>query len=172
MRVSTFGSERYPYIVWLVCNIDFYALLSGAGTGDFLKAMLDNNLIPRYESQLYPVAPSGHSIIYPEEHDTLPSVLQLNHETFIFAIRLAFLAGEIRHEGVYYSVSSTSPRSDEIKQRLYEIRNSFHRLWNCPQARYLCEKMEALPQRSRELLQNVHSGQSTIMKEIEAKLST
>ena len=73
MRISQFGSEHYPYIVWLVCNIDLYALLSGAGTGEFLKAMLDNNLVPSSVSQLYPVAPSGHSVIYPEEHDTLPS---------------------------------------------------------------------------------------------------
>jgi hypothetical protein len=160
MRVSTFGSERYPYIVWLVCNIDLYALLSGAGTGDFLKAMLDSDLLPGCESQLYPVAPSGHSIIYPEEHDTLPSVLQINHETFLFASRLAFLSADIRQKGVYYNASPASLHSIDTKARLYEIRNSFHHLWDCPQARYLCENMDNLPQRSRELLQNVRFQES------------
>ncbi|OKL64333.1 hypothetical protein UA08_00025 [Talaromyces atroroseus] len=155
MRVSTFGSERYPYIVWLVCNIDLHALLSGAGTGDFLKAMLENDMLPGSESQLHPVAPSGHSIIYPEEHNTLPSVLQINHETFIFATRLAFLAADIRQKGVYYDASPTSLNSVDAQARLYEIRNSFHHLWDCPHARYLCENMDVLPQRSREMLQNV-----------------
>lgn len=154
MRVSTFGSERYPYIVWLVCNIDLHALLSGAGTGEFLRAMFDNNMLPSCESQLYPVAPSGYSIVYPVEHETLPSVMQINHETFIFATRLAFLAADIRQQGVYYNAPPNSPQVADMKRRLYEIRNSFHHLWDCPQARYLCENMESLPQRCRELLQN------------------
>lgn len=157
MRISQFGSEQYPYIVWLVCNIDLYALLSGAGTGEFLKAMLDNNLLPSSGSQLYPVAPSGHSVIYPEEHDTLPSVLHFNHETFLLASRLAFLAADLRRQSdEYHTGSPRSPnQSCDPKRRLYEIRDSFHRLWDCPQAHYLCENMKVLPQRSREVLQNV-----------------
>jgi hypothetical protein len=157
MRISQFGSEQYPYIVWLVCNIDLYALLSGAGTGEFLKAMLDNNLLPSSVSQLYPVAPSGHSVIYPEEHDTLPSVLHFNHETFLLASRLAFLAADLRRQSDEYNTGSPrSPnQSFDPKRRLYEIRDSFHRLWDSPQAHYLCENMKMLPQRSREVLQNV-----------------
>lgn len=157
MRVSTYGSERYPYIVWLVCNIDLYALLSGAGTGEFLKAILENNLLPSPESQLYPVAPSGYSIIYPEEQETLPSVLHINHETFVFATRLGLLAADLRREKDVYNNNSspTAAQPFDTKRRLYEIRDSFHHLWSSPQAHYLCENLRVLPQRSRELLQNV-----------------
>lgn len=155
MRVSQFGSEHYPYIVWLVCNIDLYALLSGAGTGEFLKAMLDNNLLPSSGSQLYPVAPSGHSVIYPEEHETLPSVLHFNHETFLLASKLAFLTADLRRSADYTGSPRSPDQAFDPKRRLYEIRNSFHRLWDCPQAHYLFENMKVLPQRSREVLQNV-----------------
>lgn len=155
MRISQFGSEHYPYIVWLVCNIDLYALLSGAGTGEFLKAMLDNNLLPSSGSQLYPVAPSGHSVIYPEEHETLPSVLHFNRETFLLASRLAFLAADLRRSDDYTGSPRSPNQAFDPKRRLYEIRDSFHRLWDNPQARYLCENMKVLPQRSREVLQNV-----------------
>lgn len=155
MRISQFGSEHYPYIVWLVCNIDLYALLSGAGTGEFLKAMLDNNLLPSSGSQLYPVAPSGHSVIYPEEHETLPSVLHFNRETFLLASRLAFLAADLRRSDDCTGSPRSPNQAFDPKRRLYEIRDSFHRLWDNPRAHYLCENMKVLPQRSREVLQNV-----------------
>jgi hypothetical protein len=158
MRLSTFGSERYPYIIWWVCNIDLYALLSGAGTGEFLGAMLKNNMLPAPECQLYPLDPSGYSIVYPDESDCLPAVLQLHHETFILAAQLGFLAADLRQDSVFGD-GSMSPgsfsRSVQHSGKLYEIRHGLQKLWDSQPAAYVCRHMDSLPQRPRELLQNV-----------------
>ncbi|KAH8693532.1 hypothetical protein BGW36DRAFT_300923 [Talaromyces proteolyticus] len=155
LRVTTFGAERYPYIIWLVCNIDLYALLSGAGTGDFIRAMCKNNMLPNPKCQLYPLAANGYSIIYPEENDTLPRALQLYHDTFVLATRLGFLAADIRGDEVHCdrSLGSNSPTGENTKW-LYEIRSHLQQLWSSPDAHYLCQHMESLPQRSREIFQN------------------
>jgi hypothetical protein len=151
-RASTLGTERYPYIIWFVCNIDLYALISGAGTGEFLKAMLENNMLPDSKSQLYPLASSGYSVIYPEENATLPHILQLYYDTFVLASRLAFLASELRDDKVCYDTSSPTAASSKW---LYEIRGRLQQLWNSADNHYLCQHMESLPQRSCEVFQNV-----------------
>lgn len=145
-RASTLGTERYPYIIWFVCNIDLYALISGAGKGEFLKAMLENNMLPDSKCQLYPLASSGYSVIYPEENATLPHILQLYYDTFVLASRLAFLASDLR--------DVPSPTGGSSKW-LYEIRGHLQQLWNSADNHYLCQNMEALPQRPREIFQNV-----------------
>src|SRR5215469_6635614 len=125
MRIQSFGTERYPYIIWWVCNIDLYALLSGAGTGEFLSTMIKSNMLPKPEFQLYPLGPSGYSIIYPEETDSLPAILHLHHETFVLAARLGFLAADLRRESVSSALSdgSMSPgRTVHHSGKLYEIR--------------------------------------------------
>ncbi|KAL1965612.1 hypothetical protein VTN77DRAFT_5289 [Rasamsonia byssochlamydoides] len=160
MRNSTFESERYPYIIWWICNIDLYALLSGAGTGEFLGAMLKNNMLPSPECQLYPLAANGSSVIYPEESDSLPAVLQLYHKTFVLAARLGFLAAELRRGSISpaFSDGSMSPgpfvHAAQHSGKLYEIRHSLQRLWESPNTTYLCQHMNNFPQRPRELLQN------------------
>lgn len=143
------GTERYPYIIWFVCNIDLYALISGAGKGEFLKAMLENNMLPDAKCQLYPLASSGYSVIYPEENSTLPHILQLYYDTFVLASRLAFLASELRD-----SLGSSSPTAGSSKW-LYDIRGHLQQLWNSADNHYLCQHMEVLPQRSREMFHNV-----------------
>lgn len=165
MRVSQYGSEHYPYIIWVICNIDLMALLSGAGPGDFLKTMLDNNLVPNPRSQLYPLDPSGYSVVYPEEQDTLLSVLHFNHETFLLAARLAFLASNARQQMNEYHIGTPqSPhQSFDTTRNLFEIRESFHRLWDNPQAHYLFKNMRVLPQRSREILQNVSCSLAALL---------
>jgi hypothetical protein len=162
MRISTFGSERYPYIIWWVCNIDLYALLSGAGTGEFLDTMIKNNMLPAPECQLYPLAPSGYSIIYPEESDCLPATLHLHHETFMLVARLGFLAADLRPDTVFGD-GSMSPgsfsRSVQHSEKLYEIQHSLKQLWDSPRAAYLCQHLDSFPQRPRELLHSVRCSE-------------
>ncbi|KAN0086706.1 Fungal specific transcription factor domain containing protein [Elaphomyces granulatus] len=159
MRISKFGTERYPFIVWWVCNIDLYALLSGAGTGEFLGGMLKNSMLPEPEFQLYPLGPDGYSVIYPEEVDSLPAILRLHHETFILASRLGFLAADLRKGSLSPtfwdgSISPTS-FSDAIHQsnKLMDIQHGLRILWGSANAVYLCQHIDSLPQRSREILQ-------------------
>lgn len=46
LRREFSGGERFPFIIWWICNIDLNALYSGAGRGDFVGAMLNNGMIP------------------------------------------------------------------------------------------------------------------------------
>jgi hypothetical protein len=164
MRIETFGTERYPFVVWWVCNIDLYALLSGAGTGEFLGAMLKHNMLPEPECQLYPLGPGGYSIIYPEESDSLPDILQLHHQTFSLAARLGFLAAELR-QGVsptfedgsdHESFAHVIPQSE----KLFGIQHRLRRLWErSSSVIYYCQHLDRLPRRSRELLQQVRYGE-------------
>jgi hypothetical protein len=43
LRRSTFGTEPYPHIIWWVCSVDLYALLSGAGTGAFVQEAMSRS---------------------------------------------------------------------------------------------------------------------------------
>lgn len=164
MRISTFGTERYPFIIWWVCNIDLNALLSGAGSGEFLGAILKNNMLPEPEFQLYPLGPDGYSVIYPEEADSLPAILRLHRETFILASRLGFLAAELRKGSLSPTFwdGSMSPTSfsDAIHQsnKLMDIQHGLKILWGSSNAVYLCQRMDSLPQRSREILQQVSAN--------------
>ncbi|KAL1987628.1 hypothetical protein VTN96DRAFT_2869 [Rasamsonia emersonii] len=161
MRNSTFGGkEKYPYIIWWICSIDLYALFSGAGTGEFLGAMLKNNMLPSPECQLYPLAANGYSVIYPEESDSLPAVLQLYHKTFVLAARLGFLAADLRRGSISAAFGDGSTSSGSFAHaaqhsgKLYEIRHSLQQLWQSSNATYLCQRMDSFPQRPKELLQN------------------
>lgn len=159
MRSTSFAIERYPYINWWICCIDLYGLLSGAGTGEFLAAMLKNDLVPSPECKLYPLAPRGCSVIYPEETESLPAVLQLHHETFLYAAHLAFLAASLRGR-------SSHALSDDLlnmgsfshsmsSEKLYRIQIGFQQLWESPRAAYLRQRVDSFPPRPRELFLNV-----------------
>lgn len=159
LRVQTFGNERFPYIVWWVCNIDLYALLSGIGRGEFLAAVIESHMLPGPESQLYPVTPDGRSVIYSNEQNILPAVLQLHHETFILATRLGFLASEFRHGN-----DSMSPNGfPHNSTKLYALRDRFKSLWGSSTAEYLVQQMNQLPQRPREMMQNVRNLPSSVL---------
>jgi len=85
MRREVFGGERYPFIIWWVCNIDLYAAMSGAGTGEFVGTMLKNDMMPPPSFHLYPLGIDGSSIVYGDETETLPMILQLNYEVTVLA---------------------------------------------------------------------------------------
>lgn len=161
MRRSTLGSERYPFIIWWVCTIDLYALFSGAGSGEFVGAMVKGNMLPGPDTLLYPTSPTGYSVIYPEENDSLPMILQMHHDTFVLAIRLGFLAADLRREAMSsrFLAGSVGPApfahpTSRLK-KLLELRNSLRLLWESPNAIWLRQNMSSFPPRSVELWQQV-----------------
>ncbi|KAJ9294772.1 transcriptional regulator family: Fungal Specific TF [Paecilomyces variotii] len=159
MRRSTLGSERYPFIIWWVCTIDLYALFSGAGSGEFVGAMVKGNMLPGPDTLLYPTSPTGYSVIYPEENDSLPMILQMHYDTFVLAIRLGFLAADLRREAMSsrFLAGSVGPApfanpTSRLK-KLLELRNSLRLLWESPNAIWLRQNMSSFPPRSVELWQ-------------------
>ena len=161
LRREVFGGERFPFITWWICNIDLYALYSGAGTGDFVGTMLNNDMIPPPSFHLYPLGMDGASILYREETDTLPIVLQLNYEVTVLAVRLGLLAQEIKQEAAQ-KTGGFSLREQHVdikmrQSRILELQESLRQLWVAPNIMLLGQRLDILPRRSQQLFQHVSS---------------
>lgn len=151
LRRSQFGREPHPFILWWVCHIDLYALLSGAGSGEFVRTVMDHQMLPGAESLLYPSTPEGYSVIYPDEHESLPTLLRLYHDTFMLAAQLGFLAAQLRQDKQSLPLSDSDLRWTEI----CELRRAFGRLWESPDVAFLYQQQDSLPPRSQEIMQQV-----------------
>ena len=139
LRRKVFGGERFPFIVWWVCDIDLDALLSGPGPGEFVGHMLKNDLIPPPSFHLYPLGADGSSIVYPEERDSLPIALQLNYEVALHAIKLGLLAREFRAD-TSFGTADMHQKSMAItmrQSRMAEIREGLRQLWTVPSVQEL-----------------------------------
>lgn len=96
--------------------------------------MLKHDLIPPPSFHLYPLGVDGSSVVYPEERETLPLVLQLNYEITIQAIRLGLLAAEFRSD-ITFTTGDAMQMSMTIKlrqTRIAHIQESLRHLWNVP----------------------------------------
>lgn len=141
LRRRIYGAERFPFIVWWICGIDLDALLSGLGAGDFVGFMLKNDLIPPPSFHLYPLGVDGSSVVYPEERETLPTVLQLDYEVTLYAIRLGLLANEFRAD---HSLETADLRQREVtvrirQSRILDIQEHLQHLWNVPAVQELAQ---------------------------------
>lgn len=169
MRRVTFGRERFPFIIWWICNVDLYALIGGAGTGEFVGAMINGNMLPGPEHILYPTGGDGISVIHPEEQESLPTILQLSYDTFLAAANLGFLAAEARNEmlgsaafvgsgtstsTMPYAIMGFSP-SEQWHQEVLALQQRLRMLWESPEALFLMRHRNSLPKRSREVLEQV-----------------
>jgi hypothetical protein len=149
LRRSKFGREPHPFILWWICHIDLYALLSGAGNGEFVRAIMDHQLLPGSDSLLYPSATDGYSVIYPDEHDSLPTLMRLYADTFSLATRIGFLGSQLRQEKLTVPFSDFNQRSKEIS----DLRQALSRLWEASDVAFWYQRQESLPRRSQEMLQ-------------------
>lgn len=146
-----FGGERFPFIVWWVCNIDLDALLSGMGGGEFVGHMLKNDLIPPPSFHLYPLGVDGSSVVYPEERDSLPIVLTLDYEVMLHAVRLGLLAHEFRNDASFGTIDMRQKvMAIKIRQsRVYDIQEGLRHLWSVPAVQNLAKTQ--LPSRAQRL---------------------
>jgi hypothetical protein len=111
-------------------------------------------MLPGSESLLYPNAPEGYSVIYSDEHESLPIIMRLYHDTFRLAAQLGFLASQLRHDKQNLPFAEFNERSQEIS----DLRLAFSRLWESPDVAFLHQHQDSLPRRSREIMQQVSSS--------------
>ncbi|KAJ5157539.1 uncharacterized protein N7482_008639 [Penicillium canariense] len=149
LRRSRFGREPHPFILWWICHIDLYALLSGAGNGDFVRAIMDNQMLPGSDCLLYPSMTEGYSMIYADEHDSLPAIMRLYAETFSLATQIGFLGCQLRQEKQTLPFADFNQRSKEIG----DLRQALTRLWEASDVAWWNQHQDSLPRRSREILQ-------------------
>jgi Fungal specific transcription factor domain len=157
LRREVFGGERFPFITWWICNIDLYALFSGAGRGEFVGTMLKNDMMPPPSFHLQPLGLDGSSIVYAGETESLPTILQLNYEVTILAVRLGLLAQELQRDATALAFDSQEIGSHQrhvstkIRQRsVFELQEAFRHLWVPPSILMLGQQPEMLPPRSRQ----------------------
>ncbi|KAL2828658.1 hypothetical protein BDW59DRAFT_170798 [Aspergillus cavernicola] len=147
LRHSVTGRERYPVCTWLICHVDLYALLSGAGTGEYVKTAIESHLLPEIESLLCQVGPEGSSVLYTEEYGTLFLIMRLYRQGFLLAARLGLLAAQLRRSKV--------PHIEFLDRELDDLRGAFRRLWTSHEIRFLVENQSNLPKKSQHSLQQL-----------------
>ncbi|KKY17407.1 hypothetical protein UCRPC4_g05651 [Phaeomoniella chlamydospora] len=160
LRQDTLGGERFPFITWWTFQIDLYALLSGSGPGDYVENMLKNDIVPLPSYHLAPLGPDGMSLIYPEEADTLPLLLQLNYEVVMLAARLGLLAKELRiGTSITTFAGPSALRVDTCirNRRIFEIQEALRRMWTAPNILHIQQSADLLPPRPKRLLEHANA---------------
>ncbi|KAL3470663.1 hypothetical protein BJX99DRAFT_251014 [Aspergillus californicus] len=147
LRHSVSERERYPLIIWLICHVDLYALLSGAGTGEYVKAAIESHLLPNAECCLGSVGPGATNMVYTEEYDSLILIMRLYRQCFLLTARLGLLAIQLRKQ----KVSHMEPLESELE----DLRGAFRRLWGSHETRFLLENQSNLSRRSQVNLQQL-----------------
>lgn len=147
LRRSIFGTERYPFIIWWLSLIDIDAIFSGASAGEFVATLLRSDLIPPPSYHLFPLGVDGSSVVYGNELDTLPVILQLDYEVSMLAVRLAILAREFRETG------DGRMRHGQI----YELQEALRGLWATPTIMLISQNTDRLPLRPKRLFEHAQT---------------
>jgi hypothetical protein len=96
-RRDVHRTEPHGFLVWVICLVDTYALLSGSGNGDFVQFILKNNmLLP--EEILPPLAPGQSRNFFQEELSYFPALLDLTQQVVSLAVRVGETARNLRAE--------------------------------------------------------------------------
>ncbi|KAL2808675.1 hypothetical protein BJX63DRAFT_408488 [Aspergillus granulosus] len=147
LRQSVAERERYPLLLWLICQVDLYALLSGAGTGEYVKAATESHFLPEAEALLQQLGSEGSGEMYAEEYNVLLLIMRLHRESFQIAVRLGLFAAEVRR--------AKNLHMEPVCRELESLRAAFRRQWTSPEIRFLVESHGTLPKRSLQCFQQL-----------------
>ncbi len=154
LRREVFGGERFPFVVWWVCNVDLDALFSGAGSGEFVGSMLKTDLIPPPSLHLFPLGLDGSSIVYAEELESLPTLLQLDYEVTILAVRLALLSHEFRNDPTPNIIDGEQSTTRIRQSRTFEFQEALRQLWVSQAVSIITQNISQLPMRPVQLYEH------------------
>jgi hypothetical protein len=127
--------------------------------------MLQNDMIPPPSFHLYPLGADGSSVVYAEEVETLPTVLQLNYEVTLLAVRLGLLAQEFRKDVIINRiVDGITPQQHHYdvklrRSRVSELQDATRHLWGSPAITALFSKLlhsNDVPQRSKKVFESAY----------------
>lgn len=113
-------TEPHGFLVWVICLIDTYALLSGSGNGTFAQFILKNNMLAPGEV-LPPLVPGHPQPFFNEELPYFPGVLELNHEVVRLALRVGETARDLRSERV---PSQIGPAGEDLERSYRHMRQN------------------------------------------------
>jgi hypothetical protein len=159
MRRKILTYEPYPFFIWWICQIDIYAAFSGIGDGTFVNTMLKHDMLPPPNLHLYPLGTEGSSVIRPEEENTLPALLKLDHELSVLAAKLGQLAREFRRKAMAQANDSCFSLEDlnlrNRRSRTSELQAAFRLFWDTLNIPPLSLSIDTLPKRSMEMFVHV-----------------
>jgi hypothetical protein len=122
-------------------------------------------MIPPPSFHLYPLGMDGSSIVYAEEVETLPTVLQLNYEVSLLAVQFGLLAQEFRNDVIISRVVDDMTLQQHrydvkfCRNRVYELQDALRHLWASPAIATLFAKLlqsEDVPRRSKQLFESAY----------------
>jgi hypothetical protein len=128
--------------------------------------MLQNDMIPPPSFHLYPLGADGSSVVYAEEVQTLPTVLQLNYEATLLAVRLGLLAQEFRKDvTIAHIADGVHPQQKhydlKLRQtRVFELQDALRHLWASPTIAALFSELsqsDNTPPRSKQLFESAYT---------------
>lgn len=158
LRRQIYGSERYPYMVWWLCTMDLEALFAGApNSGEFVDTMLKSDLVPPPSYHLYPLGADGSSVVYGNELETIPVVLQLDYDVTTIAMRLALLARELRSSPGSNNRARAGGDARIRHVQVYELQECLRELWAQPSVGYIAQHVGRLPTRSKQLFEHAQT---------------
>ncbi|PPJ57570.1 hypothetical protein CBER1_10528 [Cercospora berteroae] len=83
------GQELHAYTIWNICELDIYACLMGSGTCEFLRTIIQNNMLPHISQQV-PSLTIGHTPQPGSRDEQLFSaILRLNEGVLLRAAIIA-----------------------------------------------------------------------------------
>lgn len=88
----------HPFVVWMICLIDLYALFSGCGSGLLVRSLMAEDMIPKSYETLPALGPNSTEIFFSEEMSYLPVIVELNRQVVLLAISVATTARDLRAE--------------------------------------------------------------------------
>ncbi|OAG42177.1 hypothetical protein AYO21_03631 [Fonsecaea monophora] len=159
LRREALDGEVFPFVVWWICNIDLDALLSGAGSGGYVESLLNNDFIPSPSFHLYPLGLDGSSVLYADEVQVLPTILQLDYEVSILAMRLALLAREFRSD-ITFDGADVLQRNQIVRvrqSRIFELQEALRQLWVTPAVMMVNQEVDSFPIRPKQLYEHAAS---------------
>ncbi|KAF2206431.1 hypothetical protein CERZMDRAFT_89316 [Cercospora zeae-maydis SCOH1-5] len=90
------GQELHAYTIWNICELDVYACLMGSGTCEFLRTIIQNNMLPPLSKQV-PSPSTGQSPdLGPHNAQLFSAILRLNEGVLLRAAIIAQTAKSCR----------------------------------------------------------------------------
>lgn len=98
LRHERLGREPHAYILWSICELDTYACLLGSRTCEFVRTILQQNMLPPLNQQIPYSAVSVSGTYMANEMSLFPAILGLNQSILLQVAKMAQMAQSFRQE--------------------------------------------------------------------------
>ncbi|KAK4553012.1 hypothetical protein LTR86_009936 [Recurvomyces mirabilis] len=154
-RHQRFGREPHGYLLWLICELDMNACLLGSGNCEFVRTMLQNDMLPTLDQQI-PASLIG-SPYSQNEARILPAIQRLNEGVVLNTIKLAQLAQACRSEAAAVAVPSPGANA-RWQAAVSRLQGELVNFWTASYPEFLgpdtWEAGRALPPRPRYVFEH------------------